>query len=384
VAERPDEGGGWNVHPAGKEGHVPRLRRVDCSIPGIVRRRRGRGFAYADENGERIDDPEVLERIRGLVIPPAWKDVWICPHPMGHIQAVGTDAAGRRQYLYHAQWRARRDQEKFDEMIRFARRLPHLRRVAAHHLRQEEPTRERVLACATRLLDRGFFRIGTEEYAEQNETYGLATMLKRHVALRDGYVVTFDYASKGGKQRVQSLVDPDVYRVVDMLKSRRNGRELLAYKRAGRWVDVKSADINEYVKEVTGEEFTAKDFRTWNATVLAAVALAVSGPAASSRTARQRAVARAVKEVAHYLGNTPAVCRASYIDPRVFDRFRDGVTIGGALAQLGDEVVFGQPSTQGPIEEAVLDLLEEAPSDALEHVGAGPAPPGTPDATLAA
>jgi DNA topoisomerase IB len=363
---------------------VPRLRRADCSTPGIARRRRGRGFEYLDEDGDRVDDPEVLERIRELVIPPAWKDVWICPHPMGHIQAVGTDAAGRRQYLYHPQWRARRDQEKFDEMIKFARRLPHIRRVAARHLRQRDLSRERVLACAVRLLDRGFFRVGTEEYAEQNETYGLATMLKSHVTLGDGCVLTFDYVSKGGKQRVQSIVDPEVYDLVGLLKRRRDGRELLAYKRGRRWVDVKSADINEYIKQVTGEDFSAKDFRTWNATVLAAVALAVSGSAASSRTARKRAMTRAVKEVAYYLGNTPAVCRASYIDPRVFDRFRDGVTIGGALEQLGDEVVFGQPSTQGSIEEAVLHLLEEAPSDSLEHVGAGHAPPGTPDATLAA
>jgi DNA topoisomerase-1 len=347
---------------------VPRLRRADCSSPGIARRRRGRGFEYLDEGGERVDDPEVLERIRELVIPPAWKDVWICPHPMGHIQAVGTDAAGRRQYLYHPQWRARRDQEKFDEMIKFARRLPHIRRVAAHHLQQSDVSRERVLACAVRLLDRGFFRVGTEEYAEQNETYGLATMLKSHVTLGDGWILTFDYVSKGGKQRVQSIVDPEVYALVELLKRRRDGRELLAYKRGRQWVDVKSPDINEYIKEVTGEDFTAKDFRTWNATVLAAVALAVSAPAASSRTARKRAMTRAVKEVAYYLGNTPAVCRASYIDPRVFDRFRDGVTIGGALEQLGDEVVFGQPSTQGPIEEAVLDLLEEEPSAALEKV----------------
>jgi DNA topoisomerase-1 len=347
---------------------MPRLRRADCSGPGILRRRRGRGFEYMAANGERIDDPDVLERIRALVIPPAWTDVWICPHPMGHIQAVGTDAAGRRQYLYHPQWRARRDQEKFDQMIRFARRLPHLRRVTATHLRDTKLSRECVLACAARLLDRGFFRIGTEEYAEQNETYGLATMLKSHVTLGDEYVVTFDYVSKGGKQRVQSFVDPDVYRIVDVLKRRRSGQELLAYRNGRRWIDVKSLDINEYVKEVTGEEFTAKDFRTWNATVLAAVALAVSAGAASSPTARKRAMARAVKEVAYYLGNTPAVCRASYIDPRVFDRFRDGVTIGGALGQLGEGVAFGQPSTQGAIEEAVLDLLEEEPSPALERV----------------
>jgi DNA topoisomerase IB len=347
---------------------MARLRRADCSGPGFRRRRRGRGFEYLDETGERITDPEVLERIRELVIPPAWREVWICPYAMGHIQAVGTDAAARRQYVYHSQWRLRRDQEKFDEMIQFARRLPYLRRVTASHLGQEDLIRDRVLACATRLLDRGFFRIGTEEYAEQNETYGLATMLKSHVELGDNNLLTFDYVSKGGKHRVQSLVDPDVYEVVEALKRRRSGKELLAYRQNGHWVDVKSLEINEYVKAVVGQEFSAKDFRTWNATVLAAVALAVSGRAAGSPTGRKRAITRAVKEVAYYLGNTPAVCRASYIDPRVFDRYRDGVTIGGALERLGDGVEFGQPSTQGPIEEAVLDLLEESPSEALEKV----------------
>ena len=311
----------------------------------------------------------MLERIRELVIPPAWEDVWICPYPYGHIQAVGTDAAGRRQYVYHQRWRDRRDAEKFDEMIRFARALPGLREAAAGHLRRRGLTRERVLACAVRLLDRGFFRIGTEEYAEDNGTYGLATMLKGHARLGEGGIITFDYASKGGKRRVQSLVDRDVYRVVEALKKRRGGGpELLAYKDGRRWVDVRSDDINDYLKAVTKDEFSAKDFRTWNATVLAALALAVSGEAASSPTARKRAISRAVGEVAHHLGNTPAVCRASYIDPRVFDRYRDGLTIGGALAELGD-VDEGEPATQGAIEEAVLDLLErDLGSDALERV----------------
>src|SRR5438034_428805 len=165
----------------GRSRAVPRLRRVDCSGPGIVRRRRGRWFEYLDARGERIEDAEVLERIRELVIPPAWENVWICPHRFGHIQAIGTDAAGRRQYLYHQLWRERRDQEKFDEMIRFARALPRLRRTAARQLAKPGMPRERVLASAVRLLDRGFFRIGTEDYAEQNQTYGLATMQKRHV-----------------------------------------------------------------------------------------------------------------------------------------------------------------------------------------------------------
>jgi DNA topoisomerase IB len=346
---------------------MPRLRRSDCSGPGIVRRVRGRGFEYLDEDGERIEDEEVLERIHELVIPPAWKDVWICPYPFGHIQAVGTDAAGRRQYLYHAQWRARRDQEKFDEMLRFARALPRIRRTAEKHLGTRGLARERVLACAVRLLDRGFFRVGTEDYAEQNRTYGLATMQKRHVTLGPNGLIVFDYVAKSGKQRVQSVVDPKVYAVVKKLKERRGGRELLAFKNGRAWVDVRSGHINDYIKAIAGEDFSAKDFRTWHGTVLAAVGLAVSGGAAGSKTARERAISRAVKEVAYYLGNTPAVCRASYIDPRVFDRYRDGITIGGALEGLGD-VDFGEPATQGVVEEAVLDLLEESESPALEKV----------------
>ena len=311
----------------------------------------------------------MLERIRELVIPPAWEDVWICPYPYGHIQAVGTDAAGRRQYVYHQRWRDRRDAEKFDEMIRFARALPDLREATARHLRRRDLTRERVLACSVRLLDRGFFRIGTEEYAEDNQTYGLATMHRRHAKLGKGGVIIFDYASKGGKRRVQSVVDRDVYRVVEALKKRRGGGpELLAYKSGRRWMDVRSDDINDYIKAVTEDDFSAKDFRTWNATVLAALGLAVSGAVASSQTGRKRAISRAIGEVAHHLGNTAAVCRASYIDPRVFDRYRDGLTIGGALAELGD-VDHGEPATQGAIEEAVLDLLErDLRSDALERV----------------
>ena len=346
---------------------MPRLRRADCSGPGLVRRRRGFGFEYLDESGERVD-PETADRIRRLVIPPAWAEVWICPHPNGHIQAVGTDAAGRRQYLYHPDWRRRRDSEKFEEMVRFARALPRLRAAASRDLRRQGLVRERVLACAARLLDRGFFRIGTEGYAAENRTYGLATMQRRHVTLAAGETVRFDYASKGGKRRVQSVVDRDVHRVVQALLRRRTGSELLAYKEGRRWVDVTSDDINAYIKEATRDGFSAKDFRTWNATVLAAVALAVSGEAHRSQSGRKRAISRAVQEVAHYLGNTPAVCRASYIDPRVFDRFRDGLTIGGALGELGD-VVYGEPATQGAIEEAVLDLLErDVDSPALERV----------------
>ena len=314
------------------------------------------------QDGERITDPEILDRIRSLAIPPAWTDVWICPLPNGHIQAVGTDAAGRKQYLYHEVWRARRDQEKFDHMLDFARALPGLRQTLTKHLKSEELSRERVLACATRLLDIGFFRIGSEGYTEQNQSYGLATIEKRHVRLGDG-TVTFDYQAKSGQRRIQALVDPDVYAVVEALKRRRGGGpELLAYRDGRRWSDVRSADINAYIKEVTGDEFTAKDFRTWNATVIAAVSLAVASAQSTSKTARKRAVTWAMKEVAHYLGNTPAVCRSSYVDPRVIDRFRAGVTIADALTRLGEGAEAGQLSTQGHVEQAVLDLLEEAPS----------------------
>ncbi|HJV08972.1 MAG TPA: hypothetical protein VJ653_04800 [Acidimicrobiales bacterium] len=343
---------------------APRLRRVDCSSPGIRRRKVGRGFTYVDPSGARVTDPVILDRIKALVIPPAWTDVWICVDPHGHIQATGVDARGRRQYRYHDVWRVRRDREKFDHMLEFARALPKLRHYAHEHLAEEELTRTRVLACAARLLDLGFFRIGTEGYAEENQTYGLATMHKSHVQLEPPSTVNFDYMAKGSKRRIQSVVDPDVYDVVEALKRRRGGKpELLAWRRGREWVDVRSADINLYIKEVTGGDFSAKDFRTWNATVLAAVALAVS-TGATSPTARKRAVARAMKEVAHYLGNTPAVCRSSYVDPRVVDQYLGGTTIAPALEQAlvgapADAAEAGTLLTQGPIEEAVLDLLED-------------------------
>jgi DNA topoisomerase IB len=349
---------------------MPRLRRADCSGSGIRRRRRGKGFEYLDQNGNRVTDEATLARIRELVIPPAWEDVWICPWPMGHIQATGMDARGRKQYRYHDKWRERRDQQKFDDMIEFARSLPRMRHMVAEDLQGDELTRERVLACSARLLDRGFFRVGGEDYAVENESYGLATIHKRHVKLLPDNTLLFDYPAKSGQRRVQSIVDPKVFAIIEELKRRRGGSpELLAYREARRWRDLKSADINAYVKYVTGGDFSAKDFRTWNATVLAAVALAVSGPVAQmSKTARKRAMNRAVQEVAHYLGNTPTVARNSYIDPRVFDRFEDGLTIGGVLTDVADgEGDLG--AIHGAAEEAVLDLLhEDESSPALEKV----------------
>jgi DNA topoisomerase I len=352
---------------------MTRLRRSDCSGPGIARRGRGRGFEYLDEQGRRMRDLEVLERIRALAIPPAWRDVWICPDPQGHLQATGIDDAGRKQYLYHPTWRARRDAQKFEAMARFARALPDLReRVSADLNGAAEPTRERVLACALRLLDRGFFRIGSEEYAVDNESFGLATMRREHVTVQADGEMVFDYPSKSGRRRMQAVVDVDVAEIVTTLKRRRGGRpELLAYKERRRWRGLRSEDINAYLKNATGDDFSAKDFRTWNATVLAAVALGVAGEAAATKTGRRRAITRAIAEVAHYLGNTPAVCRASYIDPRVFDAYRGGLVIRPVLEEAAAVADGELPIHQRAVEEAVLDLIgERDQSPAIERVAA--------------
>jgi DNA topoisomerase IB len=335
----------------------PRLRRVDCRQPGLTRRRYGRGFRYLDACGNPVTDPEVRARIEALVIPPAWRDVWICATPNGHIQATGVDAAGRRQYLYHQVWRQQRDLAKFDRMLDFAERLPAIRERVLAALLSPGLTRERVCAAAVRLLDLGFFRIGGEEYAETNNTYGLATMRREHVSIARG-VITFEYTAKSGKQRLQHVADEPVLKVVRALKARRGGgEELLAYRAGKEWADVKSADINRYLAQLADGEVTAKDFRTWNATVLAAVALAVSANVPRSESARKRAVSRAVKEVSEYLGNTPAVCRASYIDPRIIDLYADGRTLDPVLDELGAQVEYGTLATQGATEQAVLDLL---------------------------
>ena len=349
---------------------MPRLRRVSCSAPGLTRRRRGKGFEYVDAAGQRVTDPATLERIRALVIPPAWEDVWICPISNGHVQATGVDARGRRQYRYHDAWRVQRDLEKHDRVLEFAARLPEARQRMVEVLRStDELTRERVLACAVRLIDVGFFRVGGEQYAEENGSYGLATLRKEHVRVLRSGEIELEFVGKSGKLWERSLVEPEVVDVVTRLKRRRGGGpELLAYRRDGEWVDVKSHDINGYLREVTGADATAKDFRTWSATVMAAVGLAVSTHVASSPTARRRAVTRVVKEVADKMANTPAVCRASYIDPRVIDLYEDGRTIAPDLDALGADAGDGEPAFQGAIEAAVLRLLRD---DAAEQRLAG-------------
>jgi DNA topoisomerase-1 len=366
--------------PAAASGRRLRLRRSDCSEPGIRRVRRGRGFVYLDEHGEPIGDPEARERLRALGIPPAWRDVWICPDPRGHLQATGIDAAGRKQYLYHERWREQRDRQKFERMLEFARALPALRRRVnaaiapgasggadgapdtAHGHGGETLTRERVLACAARMLDLGLFRVGSEEYAEQGGGLGLTTLRREHVRVGDAQL-HFDYPAKSGVRRVQTIADPDCVAIVRRLKARRGGPpELLAFRRGRRWVGIDADDVNAYLKAAIGEAFSAKDFRTWNATVVAAVALAAGERAPAGRSARKRQIAAAVREVAEMLGNTPAVARRAYIDPRVFDRFASGWTIRPILE---DPASLGETSDRrrARIERAVLDLLEERPSE---------------------
>ncbi|MEU6804215.1 DNA topoisomerase IB [Streptomyces neyagawaensis] len=335
-----------------------RLRTSDIHGPGLTRVRHGRGFRYLDRSGRPVTDPAEKERLRRLVIPPAWRDVWICPFPHGHIQAVGTDAAGRRQYLYHPVFRARQEAAKHDHVLETARSLPRLRDRVANDLAGRGLGRDRVLACAARLLDLGFFRIGNDSYRRDHDTYGLTTLLREHVECRRGEVC-FSYPAKHSQEVSRELVDEPAYRVVRSLKGRGGAEQrLFAYWEGRAWHPVYADDLNVYLRERSGADLTAKDFRTWHATVLTAVALAVSSPVArESQAARRRAVNRAVREVADYLGNTPAVCRASYINPRVTELFEAGRTIAPALERLGAEVSFGRPATQGPVEEAVLRLL---------------------------
>jgi DNA topoisomerase-1 len=333
---------------------MPRLRRSDPNRPGWTRRRVGRGWTYRDEDGRRIDDPAALDRIRALAIPPAWREVWICPFPNGHIQAVGTDAAGRRQYRYHDQWRAHRDRVKHQRVLQVGEQLPAIRRRWARDLGRPGLDRRRVLAAAARLLDLGLFRVGGEEYAEEHSTYGLATLRREHVTVQDGRLL-FDYTAKAGIRRRETVDDRRVAAVVTELLRRPDdpNPELFAYRDGDGWSDVKSTTVNEYLREVSGLEMSAKDFRTWHATVLMAAVLARSGRP-SSRRRRDRAVRAGYVEVSEALGNTPAVCKSSYVDPRVVDLFHGGTTITLPPTSRSDDRM------RTALEKEVLDLLREA------------------------
>lgn len=333
-----------------------RLRRSDVNRPGYRRRRAGRGFAYYDLDGSLIRDDDRLDRIRGLAVPPAWQSVWICPWPNGHIQATGVDAAGRRQYRYHDQWRVRRDVEKHERVLAIARELPAVRDAVKAGLRTRGLNRDRVLATAIRLLDLGAFRIGSEQYEEENGTFGLATLKRAHVSVR-GERTCYRYTAKGGIEREVEITDRATATVVRALLERPAdaGDDLLAYRtQDGAWRDVTSAEINGHLRQISGAEITAKDFRTWTATVLMAAALA-EVPPPTSRTAGRKAVSAAYKEVSEQLGNTPAVCKASYVDPRVVDRFEHGETIAPALRQA--EVEEADRDTRKILEAAVCQLL---------------------------
>jgi DNA topoisomerase-1 len=331
-----------------------RLRRSDPAAAGILRRRRGKGFSFEDAEGTRITDEETLRRIRDLAIPPAWEEVWICPDPFGHIQATGYDEAGRKQYRYHDRWDERRASRKYSEMREFAAALPKLRRAVRRDIELEGMPRDRALATAVRLLDLGFFRIGGEEYAEANESYGLATIRREH-AHREGEEIVFDFPAKSGQRRIQAIGDAAAIAALETMRRRRGGPEdLLAWKDGRRWRDIRSTDINDYIQAAIGTDFSAKDFRTWSGTVLAAAALAGEEKPGSDAAAK-RTTTGAVKTVAAALGNTPAVCRRSYIDPRVFDRYRQGETIdlGRRAAAAGTM----SERTRQRIERQVLDLI---------------------------
>jgi DNA topoisomerase-1 len=351
---------------------VPRLRRSDCSAQGLTRVKKGRGFQYLWADGRPVRDPDTLARIRGLAIPPAWRDVWICPWPNGHIQATGTDAAGRRQYRYHDAWREHRDREKFARVLALGRSIEVLRARVAEDLARPGMDRERVLAAAVRLLDLGCFRIGGEQYAAEHETFGVATLRREHVKVR-GDTMLFSFPAKGAKWQEVAVRDQDLLPVVATLARRRSGGpDLLCYKQGRRWVDVRSEDVNAYVKDAAGGDFTAKDFRTWSATVLCAAFLAEVDPVPASGTARRRAVSSVVRRVAEHLGNTPAVCRSSYIDPRVLDRFSQEETIAPALAGLREPGSPEDPAMRDAVDRAVVALLdEESPPAAVPERSSG-------------
>ena len=334
-----------------------RLRRSNPAKPGLRRVRRGTGFSYVDAAGSPVD-PEVRERIRSLVIPPAWTDVWICPDARGHIQAVGTDDAGRRQYLYHPEWAERRNRLKHDRVCELARALPGFRRAVAADLEKRGLGRERVLALALRLLDTGQFRPGWPGYEEENGSHGLATLLARHADVRAD-TVRFSFPGKSGQPQEASLTDHLVAKAVRaLLKSARPRDHLFRYRDATgarAWHDVTADDLNTRFRELVGDGFTVKDLRTWTATVTAALALAAQ-PEASTTRKRSAAERAALAQTAEWLGNTPAVARRSYVDPRVFDEYAVGRTVPGSSASVNPDAVDERAWRRAEL--SVLRLLE--------------------------
>ena len=333
---------------------MPRLRRTSPDQPGWTRRRVGRGFVYLDQHGRRLDE-EDAQRARDLVIPPAWKDVWITPYENGHLQAVGTDDRGRRQYLYHPYWRERRDAAKFDRMLLFGKALSRARERVLLDLGLEGMPLERACAAAVRLLDLGYFRIGNDVYADENGSFGLTTLERRHVR-RHQHALVFAFTGKSGVEHEIRIDDAVVIEAIEIMRRRRSGdNRLLSYKQGRDWRSLLPDLVNDYVRASTGLEATAKDFRTWHATVLAAAALAETPEPGHSRASQKRAVSSAMKEVSQFLGNTPALAKSSYVDPRVVDAYRRGKTIERATRRHYDNT----DERQAALERATLKLLRE-------------------------
>jgi DNA topoisomerase-1 len=334
---------------------MARLRRSSCDDAGWTRRRAGKGFVYLDENGNRLSQDDV-ERVKGLVIPPAWTDVWICRWPHGHLQAVGTDDAGRRQYLYHPAWRAQRDAAKHMRVLEFGRVLSKARERVLVDLGTSGMTRDRACATAVRLLDLGYFRIGNDVYADQYGSFGLTTLQRQHIR-KQGSTVVFCFVGKSGIEHQITIEDPATVEALEVMRKRRAPAEerLLAWKERGRWHDLDAGHVNEYVRATTGMDATAKDFRTWHATVIAAAALAESDESGTTKASRKRAEVAAMKEVAEFLGNTPALARSSYVDPRVVDAYEEGRTIRSAVRRK----VRSPDERQAVLERAVLRLLAD-------------------------
>ena len=329
---------------------MPRLRRTFPDQPGWTRRRAGKGFTYLDEHGQRLD-AEQVQRCKDLVIPPAWTDVWITPHPNGHLQAVGTDDAGRRQYLYHPQWRASRDAAKFDRILVFGKALSKARERVLADIGADGMSLERGCAVAVRLLDLGYFRIGNDVYTDANGSFGLTTMLREHVSrTKDG--LRFTFTGKSGIEHDITIDDPSATQALDVMRRRRGGGDrLLAWKDGRRWKALSSSDVNDYIRTCFGIDATAKDFRTWHATVIAASALAETDEPGQTKASRKRAVSAAMKEVSEFLGNTPTLARTSYVDPRVVEAYERGRTVKVRGKYDTDD------ARQAALERAVLKLL---------------------------
>jgi DNA topoisomerase-1 len=312
----------------------------------------GKGFTYLDGHGERLPEDDA-RRVRDLVIPPAWRDVWVTPYPTGHLQAVGTDDAGRRQYLYHPEWRTRRDAEKFERMLTFGRALAKARELVVTDLAREGMPLERACAAAVRLLDLGYFRIGNDVYADENGSFGLTTLERRHVRRRQDRLV-FAFVGKSGVEHEIEIDDRVVIEAIDVMRRRRgDDLRLLSYKDGRAWRSVLPELVNAYLRESTGIEATAKDFRTWHATVLAAAALAETPEAGQTKASRKRAVAGAMKEVSSFLGNTPTLARSAYVDPRVIDAYEEGRTIASTTRRTFDN----PDERQAALERATLRLI---------------------------